>query len=195
VVPPQGSIPAASLNGWTFAGLTSGGGTGTPEGYAHQVDGEVRVQGPTADPADDVLLEGKEVVSLEGVRCLETPATPQAIRVIAGARQLGRLKHDILAVAPTLLLPAAPDHAENWLDWWISSWEPTYREVRLDDFGSAEELAEIAFVSGWQLGMGKVPSIKSQELLSHTIIESRLRKETSVIVEELLAGWRELAGR
>ena len=155
----------------------------------------MRVSGPTADLADDVLLEGKEVVSLEGVRCLETPATPQAIRVIAGARQLGRLKHDILAVAPTLLLPAAPDHAENWLDWWISSWEPTYREVRLDDFGSAEELAEIAFVSGWQLGMGKVPSIKSQELLSHTIIESRLRKETSVIVEELLAGWRELAGR
>ena len=42
----QGSIPAASLNGWTFAGLTSGGGSGTPEGYAHQVDGEIRVPGP-----------------------------------------------------------------------------------------------------------------------------------------------------
>jgi len=39
----QGTIPPAQLNGWTFAGLTSGGGTGTPEGYAHQVDGEVRV--------------------------------------------------------------------------------------------------------------------------------------------------------
>ena len=39
----QGSIPPASLNGWTFAGLTSGSGTGTPEGYVHQVDGEVRV--------------------------------------------------------------------------------------------------------------------------------------------------------
>jgi len=43
----QGTIPAASLNGWTFAGLTSGSGTGTPEGYSHQVDGEVRVPGPT----------------------------------------------------------------------------------------------------------------------------------------------------
>jgi len=39
----QGSIPAAQLNGWTFAGLTSGGGTGTPAGYVHQVDGEIRV--------------------------------------------------------------------------------------------------------------------------------------------------------
>jgi len=43
----QGSIPAAQLNGWTFAGLTSGSGTGTPDGYAHQVDGEVRVPSPT----------------------------------------------------------------------------------------------------------------------------------------------------
>ena len=155
----------------------------------------MRVSGPTADPEDDVLLEGKEVVSLEGVRCLETPTTPPAIRVIVGARQLGRLKHDILAVAPTLLLPAAPDRAENWLDWWISSWEPTYREVRLGDFRSAEELAEIAFVSGWQLGVGKVPSVKSLELSSYTTLESRLRKETSLIVDELLAGWRELTGR
>jgi Uncharacterized protein conserved in bacteria (DUF2252) len=155
----------------------------------------MRVSGPTADPDDDVLLEGKEVVSLEGVRCLETPTTPPAIRVIAGARQLGRLKHDILAVAPARLLPAAADHAENWLDWWISSWEPTYREVRLNDLRSAEDLADIAFVSGWQLGVGKVPSIKSQELSSYTMLESRLRKETSLIVEELLAGWRELARR
>lgn len=39
----SGSIPPAQLNGWTFAGLTSGGGTGTPVGYEHQVDGEIRV--------------------------------------------------------------------------------------------------------------------------------------------------------
>ncbi len=154
----------------------------------------MRVSGPTTDPDDDVLLEGREVVSLEGVRCLETATTPPAIRVIAGARQLGRLKHDILAVAPTLLLPAA-DNAELYLDWWISSWEPTYREVRLNDLRSAEDLADIAFVSGWQLGVGKLPAVKSQELMSYTLLENRLRKETSLIVEELLAGWRELAGR
>ena len=155
----------------------------------------MRVSGPTADPNDDVLLEAKEVASLDGVSCLEKPTTPPAIRVIAGARQLGRLKHDILAVAPALLLATATDNVENWLDWWIFSWERTYREVRLNDLRSADDLAEIAFVSGWQLGVGKVPSIKSQELSSYTTLESRLRKETSVIVEELLAGWRELAGR
>ena len=45
----SGSIPPAQLNGWTFAGLTSGGGTGTPVGYQHQVDGEIRV--PDVTPA------------------------------------------------------------------------------------------------------------------------------------------------
>ena len=155
----------------------------------------MRVSGPTENPDDDVLIEGKEVVSLEGVRCLETPTAPPAVRVIAGARQLGRLKHDILAVAPTLLLSAAADHAAPRLDWWISSWEPTYREVRLDDLRSADDLADLAFVSGWQLGMGKAPSIKSQELSSYTKLEGRLRNETSLIVEELLAGWKELAPR
>ena len=154
----------------------------------------MRVSGPTADADDDVLLEGKEVVSLDGVACLETPTTSPAIRVIAGARQLGRLKHDILAVAPSALMPAAAGRAER-LDWWISSWEATYREIHLNDLRSADDLADIAFVSGWQLGVGKAPSVKSQELSSNTGLEARLRKETSLIVEELLAGWRELAGR
>jgi hypothetical protein len=43
----QGSIPPAQLNGWSFAGLTSGSGTGTPQGYSHQVDGLIRVPGVT----------------------------------------------------------------------------------------------------------------------------------------------------
>ena len=43
----SGGIPPAQLSGWTFAGLTKGGGTGTPTGYEHQVDGEIRVPDPT----------------------------------------------------------------------------------------------------------------------------------------------------
>jgi uncharacterized protein (DUF2252 family) len=155
----------------------------------------IRVQGPTTDPDDDVLLEGKETVSLEGVGCLEMPATPPAIRVIAGARQLGRLKHDILAVGPTLLVPAAADRAGQWLDWWVVSWEPTYREVHLRDLRSVTDLGDIAFDSGVQLGAGKLAASRDEELASNTRLDQRLRKETSTIVEELLAGWRELSRR
>ena len=110
------------------------------------------------------FLEAKEVVNLEGVRCLESPTNPLAVRVIDGARQLGRLKHDILAVGPTLLIPGAPDRAEHWLDWWISSWEPSYREVRLSNLRSARDLGDIAFDSGVQLGAGKLVSVRRPAL-------------------------------
>jgi hypothetical protein len=155
----------------------------------------IRVQGPTSDPDDDVLLEAKEVTNLDGVRCLESPAAPPAIRVIDGTRQLGRLKHDILAVGPTMLIPAAADRAEHWLDWWVSSWEPSYREVHVKDLRSVKDLAEIAFDSGVQLGSGKLSAVRKQALASDLRLETRLRKETAGLVEELLAGWRELAGR
>lgn len=81
------------------------------------------------------------------------------------------------------------------MDWWVVSWEPTYREVRLGDLRSVKDLADVVFDSAVQLGAGKIVAVRSQELASNTRFEQRLRKETSTIVGELLAGWRELAGR
>jgi hypothetical protein len=115
--------------------------------------------------------------------------------VINGTRQIGRLKHDILAVGPTVLMPAAAGRAQHWLDWWIASWEPSYREVHLSDLRSVTDLAEIAFDSGVQLGANKTVAVREQALASVVKYEPRLRKETSTIVDELLAGWRELAER
>jgi uncharacterized protein DUF2252 len=155
----------------------------------------IRVQGPSRDPEDDQLIEVKEVVNLTGLRCLEDSTARQAVRVIDGSRQLGRLKHDILAVGPTQLISAAGDRAEPWLDWCVFSWEPSYREVHLGDLQSVKDLADIAFDSGVQLGAGKAPAIRKQAMSSVVKFEGRLRKETSTLVEELLAGWRELAGR
>src|SRR5262245_24634080 len=155
----------------------------------------IRVQGPSADPEDDQLIEAKEVANLEGVTCLEPPEGPQAIRVVDGTRRLGRLKHDILAVGPTQLIPAAADRAEHWLDWWVSSWDASYRAVHLSDLRSAKELGDIAFDSGVQLGAGKVSAVRGQALSSAAELEGRLRKETAAIVEELLSEWREFGRR
>jgi Ser/Thr protein kinase RdoA (MazF antagonist) len=155
----------------------------------------IRIQGRSAGPADDELIEAKEVANLDGLACLEDSTTAQAIRVIDGTRQLGRLKHDILAVGPTLLIPTVADRAEHWLEWWVSSWEPSYREVRLVDLRSVEDLGDIAFDAGVQLGAGKVVSVRKQALASVATLEQRLRKETSTLVEDLLAGWRELQER
>jgi hypothetical protein len=155
----------------------------------------IRVQGPTGARGDDVLIEIKEVANLGGLSCLEQSATPQAVRVIDGTRQIGRLKYDILAVGPTMLIPAAAGRAEPWLDWSVASWEPSYREVRTSDLRSVRDLSDISFDSGLQLGANKTPAVREQALASVMKYEPRLRKETSAIVEELLAGWKELAAR
>ena len=157
----------------------------------------IRVQGRTADPADDELFEAKEVSNLDGLRCLDEPSLPSAVRVIDGTRQLGRLKHDILAVGPTLLIAPAADRTQHYLEWWVSRWEPTYREVRVGDLRSVADLADISFDAGVQLGAGQPPddAVRARALASFAKLESRYRKETSALVEEMLTGWRELGAR
>jgi len=155
----------------------------------------IRVQGPTTDRDDDELIEAKEVANLEGVGCLENSPAPQALRVVDGTRQLGRLKHDILAVGPTMLIPAAADRAEHWLNWWVSNWEPSYREVRISDLRSVDDLADIAFDAGVQLGAGTLVSVRTQTMSSLRRLEGRLRRVTDTMIAELFAGWRELSTR
>jgi len=162
----------------------------------------IRVQGPTTAADDDVLLEVKEAANLDGLGCLENPTTAPAARIIDATRQLGRLRHEILAVGPRQLIPATlipdeVDRREHLLDWWISSWDRTYRELDLRDLRSVEDLSDIAFDSGVQLGAGEPPdSTVRKQVLSWVVkLERRLRAETEAIVGELLAGWQELAAR
>jgi hypothetical protein len=155
----------------------------------------LRVQGPTTDPEDDALLEAKEIANLDGISCLESQANPRAFRVIDGTRQLGRLRHDILAAGPSLMIAA--DRGEQWLGWWITNWEPSYREVHLSDLRSVQDLSAIVYDAGVQLGAGeaKDAAVRKRALSSLVRLKDRVRKEVASIVEELLAGWRELGDR
>ena len=76
------------------------------------------------------------------------------------------------------------------MNWWVKSWDASYREVSVTDLRSVDDLAEIAFDSGVQLGAGKVVGVRQQALASVARLEVRLKKETTALVEELLA-WRE----
>ena len=95
-----------------------------------------------------------------------------------------------------MLIPAAADRAGHWLDWWVSNWEPSYREVRISDLRSVDDLSDIAFDAGVQLGgAGTLVSVRTQTLSSLRRLEGRLRKVTDTMIAELLAGWRELSTR
>jgi len=157
----------------------------------------IRIQGRTADAADDELLEAKETTNLAGVSCLAGPTTPPALRVIDGTRQLSRVKHDILAIGPTMVLPAGHGRGEHWLDWWVATWEPSYREVSVSELRSVTDLGDIAYDAGVQLG-GGVPgelAMRTQALSSLISLKDRIRKETSIIVDEMLADWKDLRKR
>ncbi len=161
----------------------------------------MRVQGPTADPADDELIEAKEVADLRGLRCLETSPSP-TVRVIDGTRQLGRLRHNILAAGPELVIPELVVSGRQLPDWWIRSWDPSYREVRLDDLRSVNDLSDIVYDAGVQLGAGSIhedtgPQLpaRKQALTSIARLEKRIRMEASRLVEQLLLGQQELGER
>jgi hypothetical protein len=163
----------------------------------------VRVRGPSDDPADDELLELKKIGDLSGLSCLKTPTVQPTLRIIDGSKQLGRLKHNIIAAGPELSIPEVMATGERLQDWWIHSLDPSYREVRLTELQSVRDLAAISYDAGVQLGSGRlqdktVPlSGYDRQRLSVAAakFEKRYRQEASNLVDELLRGWRELVAR
>ena len=167
----------------------------------------IRVQGPTSAPGDDELVEAKAVKYLDNLACLEARASQPTLRVIDGTEQLGRIKHKILAAEPELPIPELPipelaPRGRQPRDWWIHSWDPSYREVRLNDLRSVKDLAAIVYDAGIQLGAGGLLDHQEQQAEARTRalaalarLEPRIRQETSRLVEQLLLGWQELRRR
>jgi hypothetical protein len=152
-----------------------------------------RVDGPSTDLDDDVLLETKEPSRLDGLGCLQLPASTEALRVITGSRQLGRIHHDILGVIPEF------EPRRGVRRWWIRSWEPSYQEVRMDHLGSVNDLSALVYDSGLQLGGGRVrdespdnaASLRLAEQAAVGRLEARLRQSARELIVEMLAGWRD----
>jgi hypothetical protein len=163
----------------------------------------VRVQGPSDDPADDDLLELKKIEDLHGLGCLKTPTVQPTLRIIDGSKQLGRLKHNIMAAGPELIVPEVMARGQRLQDWWIRSLDPSYREVRLTELQSVRDLAAISYDSGVQLGAGRLQdqtvllSGYDRKRLSAAAakLEKRYRREATILVDDLLRGWRELGAR
>jgi hypothetical protein len=179
--------------GWLYIGI----------GSASNKKILARVRGPSDDPADDELLEAKTLRPLDDLRCLEAPKSQPTFRVIVASRQLGRLKHSILAAGPDMELPEMTVDGEHLQDWWIRSWEPSYREVTLDDLRSVDDLDSLVYDSGVQLGAGSIrgatPSdeaaLRAKSLRAIMGLDLRLRHEASTLVEQMLRGWREFGSR
>ena len=155
----------------------------------------VRVEGPTASPTDDVLLEAKELGRLEGVPCMQVPISGEAFRVISAAQQIGRLRHDILFV-----VPRREEDGPEVRDWWVRSWDETYVEVTVAEIRSADELAELVYDAGAQLGaanlLNSIPALEAQlrraELDGVRRLAPQIYATARRLTDDLLAGWEEV---
>jgi hypothetical protein len=147
----------------------------------------VRVEGPTTGDDDDVILEAKELRSIRGVECLVMPSGDEVARVITGARQVGRIRHDVLAVVPKF----EAHHPEVW----VRSWDRTYGEVGLNDLASVAELEEISRDAGVQLGAASLRGFdaearrRTEALSVITRLEPRIRATALAMTEDMLEAW------
>jgi hypothetical protein len=158
----------------------------------------IRLEGPSTDPADDVLLEAKAVRS-RAATCLEQPASAPTFRIVQGSQQVGRLKHALLVAGPEQDVAELAIQGQHLSDWWIRSWDPTYHEIGLNDLQSVADLGDIAYDAGVQLGAGAVAAGDADRrrrlAVSIDQEERRLRRRAGQLVGELLRGWREVAPR
>jgi hypothetical protein len=154
----------------------------------------MRVEGPSPAADDDVILEAKEVSDLNGVDCITTPVLYQAVRVIIGAQQIGRLHHSVLSVFGGL---AAEQPKRR--EWWLRSWDRTYREVHIADLRSVEELSELARDAGAQLGSAGIAGGRSAEaaavrrraLETAIRLQPRVRQMAADLTSKMLKAWRQ----
>jgi hypothetical protein len=157
-----------------------------------------RVEGPSPAPDDDLVIEAKELSDLRAVSCLSVPPTGEAFRVITGIEQLGRVRHRIVAI-----VPQPPQPRRDAAPWWVRTWDPSYAEVTLRDFASVDELGEVVYDSGVQLGAGGLREVvvdverqkRQTELDALARLEPRIRSVSRELAEELVAEWEKFKAR
>jgi len=153
----------------------------------------VRIEGPTSDPMDDVVIELKEVRDLSGISCIEAGRGGGAFRVLIGQARIGG------GIDPWLApIPAGGEGRFATTPFWARAWYDHYREVDAGGFDETADLAEVAYDVGAQLGRGHVVQIASpldaqlraEQLALLDEIEPDLRAAIDAMAERTLEGWR-----
>jgi len=156
----------------------------------------VRVEGPTPSATDDVVLEAKRMSALEDIDCIYRGGS-DPFPVLIAQSQLAYRPYDY--VGYVYFDPARAGEGSFGEDYWdgavyiIHSWIDNYVELSVDhSFGSVEELREVVYDAGAQLGRGH--STGNGDALGRgalvTLADSRhdLYRE---IVSELSGEWME----
>lgn len=137
-----------------------------------------RVRGPTDAPEDDVVIEAKEVLSLADIPCIQASADPDPFRILLGQARIAYQPF------PYLGFIRAMDTM-----FWMHGWTNHYRELKVTDhYSDLEEVSEIVYDIGVQLGRGHVRAIA-------TPLDVQLRRTQADYIERHEEQLREAVGR
>ena len=154
----------------------------------------IRFEGPTPAQNDDVVLEAKELRDLSSVPCVQSSPLGGRFRTIVGHARLGESDDPFLAV-----VPRGPEEVPDDPPFWVKSWQPDYRELdAAHDLTSADELAEVAYHVGLQLGRGHIRQIATpfDDQLRRAVRDMlrdygpRVRTTIDSMTERTLASWQ-----
>ena len=158
----------------------------------------VRVEGPSPSDLDDRIVEVKQQDPSPKTACVYHPPTGGVLYPQVMQLRLGRLRPEILAYLPHPGLTAeAEQHRGGWM-YWVHSWDPGYRELKVTEIAAQSELMEIAADVGRQLGQGHcryvtAPLEAQHRFAHHTSIEEvrdQVFVTSRLLAAQVVEDWR-----
>ena len=147
----------------------------------------LRVEGPSRDPEDDVILEVKEVRKLPAAGCIRSEPGPTRILV-----SQARIAYQPFEYAGSLDLDGR--------HFWFFAWTDNYAELDIHrTLESVTELGEVAYDVGVQLGRGHPAEASSKEAerlrkaLLETFPGAGLYALTAELADAVEAAWKQFS--
>ncbi len=158
-------------------------------GSAQDIKYLVRAEGETADPLDDLVLEIKQVRDLSGIDCITITQQNDPFRVLVGQARIAYEPYRFLGYIRL-----------DGMSFWVHSWVDNYKEIEIgESFKTMDEMAEIAFDVGVQLGRGHTNQIaapldvqlRREQLRLLEKHEHTIRQACFELTDLTVAAWRE----
>ena len=157
----------------------------------------LRVEGPTGAPEDDVLVEVKQIRDLSAIPCIERlPRDPSPI-----LNAQSRIAYEPYRFTGFLHLGDSGagnggSRSPGGRSFWLHTWVDHYYEISGDDLESIDDLRELVFDVGVQLGRGHPKDIlpddaelRRAELESLNRYQGKIERTIDELLEETVRAW------
>ena len=155
----------------------------------------IRIEGATAAPEDDLILEAKEIRELDGIGCIEiTSAEPE--RILKGQ---ARIAYEPQRYAGYFVMQPLKSPSQT-KTFWVFAWDDDYEELSINkSFESLEDLRSISYDVGVQLGlghpkgMGEPDEVALRRTLSQVTgqLDDDLQRVIQELTHQTIVGWQQ----